>query len=153
MAFPTLFPTGAGDPWRLSCHSDSTTFLMKFRHLLRYCEYVDDQLECRFANHPRFVLWLYNIHYRHRTLSQGDIYLRQNPADANLTIEEIQELISNNRENNPVIRRIQRYMANIPGSPSYWHNVSSQLKAIIDCKGPPHVFFTFSFADRLVSLF
>lgn len=146
-AFPTLFPTGAGDPWRLDAYSDANTQLMKFRHLLRYCEEVDGKLEFRFAQHPRFVLWVYNIHYRHRTLSQGDIYLQQNPEDANLTIEEIQQLLQTNDSDNSVLKRIRHYMANIPGSPSYWHNVSCDLKAIIDSKGPPTVFFTLSFAD------
>lgn len=147
MAFPTLFPLGAGDPWALSRHSDATSQLMKFRHLLRYAEHFNEKLECRFAQHPRFVLWLYNIHYRHRTLSQGDIYLKQNPEDANLTMEEIQELLRTNDHQNSVLKKIRHYMATIPGSPSYWHNVSCDLRAIIDSKGPPHVFFTLTFAD------
>lgn len=152
MAFPTLFPTGQGDLWKLSSHSNSTSFIIKFRHLLRYSEYnPDGSLEFRFASHPRFVLWLYNIHYRHRALSQGDIYLKQNPGDANLTIEEIQELLINTDRNNSVLKRIQRYMSLIPATSSYWYSISCQLKAIIDSKGPPHIFFTFSFADRLNS--
>ena len=152
MAFPTLFPTGAGDPWKLGAYSDTASQLMKFRHLFRYCEVIGGQMECRFAQHPRFVLWIYNIHYRHRTLSQGDVYLQQNPQDANMTLEEIQQLLDKSDRENSVLKKIQHYMANIPGSPSYWHNVSCQLKAIIDCKGPPHVFFTFSFADWYVVL-
>ena len=149
MAFPILFPTGRGDPWKLNRFTKSDKYLMRFRHLLRYCEVNSNgTLECRFASHPRFVLWIYNIHYRHRALSQGDIYLKQNPGDANLSIEEIQDLLRNTDRNNPVLKRIQRYMSSILSTPSYWHTISCQLKAIIDNKAPPHLFFTFSFADR-----
>lgn len=153
MAFPTLFPTGRGDPWKLSRFYSSVSFVARFRHLLRYCEINSDgTLECRFASHPRFVLWLFNIHFRHRALSQGDIYLKHNPGDANLSIDEIQELLRNTDRNNPVLNRIQRYMSTISSTPSYWHNISCQLKAMIDSKGPPHIFFTNSYADRLVLL-
>lgn len=49
MAFPTLFPRGVGDPWTLSRHSDSTTQLMKFRHLLRYCEVHNEKITMKFT--------------------------------------------------------------------------------------------------------
>jgi Helitron helicase-like domain at N-terminus len=50
--------------------------------------------------------------------------------------------------NNPVLKRLQRYMANIPGTQSYWHNASKDLEAIILNKGPPHIFFTYTYADN-----
>lgn len=101
----------------------------------------------RFAKHPRFILWIYNIHYRHRTLGQGDIYIKQHPGDANLSVQEIPDLLTSKRPNN-IINNIRRYMANIPGTISYWYNINAKLKEIIESKGPPHVFFTLSFADR-----
>ena len=101
----------------------------------------------RFARHPRFILWACNIYFRHRTLDQGDIYLQQNPGDANKTIEEIQSMLEETQSAN-LINNIRRYMANIPGSPSYWFNAAAELDAIIDSRGPPHFFFTFTYADR-----
>jgi hypothetical protein len=62
----------------------------------KYCESESDDsnlFEYRFAKHSRFVLWLYNLHFRHRTLSQGKIYIRQCPTDAIMPITELQSLI------------------------------------------------------------
>ena len=152
MAFPTLFPLAQGDPFGIYPNSGSKSFLAKIRHLLMYSDGTNDTFESRFAQHPRFVLWCYNIYFRHLTLSQGDIYLKQNPQDGNLTIEKLKELIKNPIKDNNVIKNMKRYMANVPGSPSYWSNVRNQLNAIIETKGPPHFFITLSFADRF-SLF
>lgn len=154
LAFPCLFLNGRGDPWQLTAESVPEKRLGNMRHLLKYCEKTQDgKLECRFAENPRFVLWVYNIHYRHLALNQGKIYLQQNPGDANLTLDEIRDLLNANNRTNPVLNRIRHYMSGIPGTPSYWHNNSCNLKAIIESKGLPHVFFTFTFADRFVFVY
>lgn len=53
--------------------------------------------------------------------------------------------------------KLSRYVSNITGSAAYRHNVREDLKAIIDNKGVPTIFFTFSAADmhwpELYSLF
>jgi hypothetical protein len=143
MAFPTLFPDGRGDPFAISANYTDKTRLLKIRHLMLY-----GRLVSRFAEHPRFVLWCYNIFVRHRMLSQGDIYTQQCPGDANMSVEQIRELMEGPDRANRVLKNMRRYMANIPGTPSYWYNVSEQVKATIESKGPPHAFFTFTFADR-----
>ena len=151
MAFPTLFPYGYGDPLGIFENSSEKSFICKIRHLIKYAEEkrVNGKLSyvSRFASHPRFILWAHNIFYRHRTISQSNIYLQQNPGDANKTIDEIKEMIADKEIHN-LTNNIRRYMANIPGSPSYWYNVLQELNAIVESKGPPHGFFTFSFADR-----
>lgn len=147
-AFPTLFPYGTGDPFALTEDSSFEKPLTKIRHLLKYTEQDrNGGFVSRFAQHPRFVLWIYNVYYRHRTLSLGDVYIKQNPNDANLTVDELIDL-TRNGSNTEIIKRLQLYMANIPGTPSYWHNVNNQLKAIMESKGLPHFFYTLSFADR-----
>lgn len=148
LAFPTLFINGDGDPWILNEHSDTVSAISKIRHLLKYSEIVNGKIECRFAEHDRFVLWIYNVYYRHRTLSQAEIYMKKNPSDANMSLREIQQIIDENNNCNPVLNRIRYFMAGIPGSPSYWLSEYNDLKAIIDSKGRPHIFFTFTFADR-----
>ena len=147
MAFPSLFPYGTGDPFGVYKESSKKTRLQKIQHLLRYCELINGVLVSRFAEHPRFVLWVHNLVVRHRMLQEGDVYLQQNPGDANLTSEAIQDMLNNN-DNQGLINRMRLYMANVPGTGPYWHKCNSELKAIIDQKGPPHLFFTFSFADR-----
>lgn len=59
--------------------------LNKVKNLLYYGETVNNELECRFAQHPRFVMWIHYILYRHKTMSQGNIYLQQNEKDKLLT--------------------------------------------------------------------
>ena len=154
MAFPSLFPTGRGDPNGLFVNSKEKSDLLKIRHLIKYAEEVIEngqkRFVSRFAQHPRFILWAHNVFFRHRTISQANIYLKQNPGDANKTIEEIKKMLTEKTSTN-LINNVRRYMANIPGTPSYWYNVSQELNAIIESKGPPHGFFTFSFADRYIN--
>jgi len=42
----------------------------------------------RFAAYPRFSYWGFNMLYRKRLISKGNFYLKQNPGDANLSIDE-----------------------------------------------------------------
>ncbi len=150
MAFLTLFPTGRGDLLGTCPYRNKRTFVQKYRALLKYCESESNDsnvFEYRFAKHSRFVLWLYNLHYRHRTLSQGKIYIRQCPTDANTPITELQSLIDRPVFENPVLQNMQRYMANIPGTPSYWYRCSQDLSALISYSGTVTFFFTLTLAD------
>ena len=81
MAFPTLFPDGKGDPTNsaLFCDtSDSTTmsFAAKLKHLIKFSEKINGKWVYRFASHPRFAYWAYNMLYRRRILSQGNFFLK-----------------------------------------------------------------------------
>lgn len=143
MAFPTLFPDGHGDPYDIHEHSNRETFLEKIKHLINYHEIVNKRKMFRFAVHSRFILWIYNIQYRHATLSQGTFYLKQHQDQANLTIDQLKTLIE--KGDKSVIKNIQRYMASIPGTPSFWFQLRCDLSCIIKIKGPPSAFFTLSF--------
>ena len=151
MAFPSLFPFGNGDPFGNYINANKKTVIEKIRHLIFFTEkevvFGKTRLVSRFARHPRFILWACNIFFRHRTLAQGDIYLKQYPGDANKTVAEIQEMLEE-KQATYMINNIRRYMANIPGTPSYWFNAAAELDAIIDSRGPPTLFFTYTYADR-----
>ena len=75
-AFPTLFPTGAGD--FLSQRQVPVTIGNYFKHLMQY----DDG---RFARHPRFRFFALNTEMRHRALQTGRVYVRQHPGDGQLS--------------------------------------------------------------------
>ena len=47
----------------------------------------------RFANHPRFRYFALNTQMRHQALQTGRIYVRQNPRDHHLTIDELREMV------------------------------------------------------------
>ena len=46
-----------------------------------------------------------------------------------------------------MMTKLSHYITNITGSDAYWHKAKEDLKAIIQQKGPPTFFFTFSSAD------
>ena len=52
------------------------------------------KFEWRFAFHPRFPYWALNMKQRHQVLSQANIYLRHHPVDANMTTEELKEMVN-----------------------------------------------------------
>ena len=149
MAFPCLFPDGKGDPF--ACSETDERFYLKIKYLVNFCEIVHemgrDKKEYRFARDSRFVLWIFNIYYRRRCREIGTVYMSKCPGDSNTTIQSLKALINMGAKNN-VIRNMQKYMAQIQGTASYWFQCSEDLKAIIRDKGPPYVFFTFTYATH-----
>ena len=55
---------------------------------------------------------------RKRTLQQGSIFLKQNPDESHLTIEELRDMTSNNTSSG-FIYKLSRYVSNITGSAAY----------------------------------
>ena len=47
----------------------------------------------RFAKHPRFRYFALNTEMRHRALQTGRIYVRQNPHDAHLSVDELRDMV------------------------------------------------------------
>ena len=88
LAFPTLFPDGKGDPTNPSLHQDMQLG-ERIKHLLKYTEKKDGRWIYRFASHPRFAYWAFNMIERKRILQQTGIFLKQNPGEAHLTTEEL----------------------------------------------------------------
>ena len=155
LAFPTLFPDGKGDPTNPSLHRD-VPLSERVKHLLRFGENRDGKWYYRFASHPRFSYWALNMIQRKRILQQTGIFLKQNPGEAHLTTEELQQMAADNTAH-VFLSKLSRYLGNLTGSNAYWHKAKEDLKAIIGHVGPPTFFFTFSSADmhwpQLHSLF
>jgi hypothetical protein len=66
------------------------------KHLIKFAELINGKRIYRFASHPRFSYWAFNMIQRRRTLQQTGIFLKQNPGEAHLTIEELHEMAENN---------------------------------------------------------
>jgi hypothetical protein len=144
MAFPTLFPDGKGDPTNQGLLRD-VALHERIKHLLKFGEIIDGKWVYRFANHPRFSYWAFNMIQRKRILQQSGIFLKQNPGEAHLTIDELREMAANNNAN-AFMSKVSRYVGNIAGTNAYWTRVREELKAIITSVGAPTLFFTFSSA-------
>ena len=98
---PTLFHDGKGD--------STNNALMRDVPLL-------DRLY-HFASHPRFSYWAFNMIQRKRTLQQSGIFLKQNPGEAHLTIDELREMAESN-DSAAFMSKVSRYVANIVGTTS-----------------------------------
>ena len=97
MAFPTLFPDAKGDPTNFAlprdiASSDTESFSLKIKHLMKFGECIDSKWYYRFAAHPRFAYWAFNILYRKRILSKGNLYVKRNPGEVDFTLEEFNEM-------------------------------------------------------------
>jgi len=135
-AFPTLFPTGAGN--FLAPRQCAVTIGYFFKHLMMY-------QDGRFARHPRFRYFALNTEMRWRALQTGRIYVHQHPQDARLTVEELRDMVG--REGEIFSSRVLHYATSLRGTRQYWFKQRSQLIAMIDTLGLPTVFITHSAAD------
>lgn len=145
MAFPTLFPDGIGDPTN-SIIPVQVSFSDKIKHLIRFAECVDNHWVFRFAKHPRFAYWVFDMLQRQRILNQSNIFIKQHPKESHYTVDELKEMLTSNNYGS-FISKLTHYAKNITGSNAYWHQAQENLKATIYQVGPPTIFFTLSCAD------
>lgn len=82
------------------------------------------------ASHPRFPYWALNTKQRHQLLSQAKIYLSQNTTDANLTTEELRNMV-HTMDAVTLMKRLQKYAAKLPGTKQYWFARYQELKTHI----------------------
>ena len=136
LAFPTLFPTGAADFLGQRCNQ--VTIGNYFTHLLKY----DDG---RFAKHPRFRFFALNTEMRRRALQAGRIYIKQNPGDAQLTVDDLRDMVGRGGE--AFSNRVLRYASSLRGTRQYWFKQRGRLISMVDTLGLPTIFFTHSAAD------
>ena len=135
-AFPTLFPTGAGD--FSGQRQYQVTIGNYFKHLMMY----DDG---RFAKHPRFCFFALNTEMRWRALQTGRVYVKQHPGDAQLSLDELRDMVG--REGESFSNRVLHYAASLRGTKQYWFRQRSRLLSMVDTLGLPTIFFTHRAAD------
>ena len=135
-AFPTLFPTGAGD--FLAPRQNTVTVGNYFKHLMMY---GDGQ----FAKHPRFRFVALNTEMRWRALQSGRIFISHNPNDARLTLDALRDMVGH--EGEQFSSRVLHYASSLRGTSSYWFKQRKRLISMVDDLGLPTVFFTHSAAD------
>lgn len=94
LAFPKLFPLGKADPTNKQrlIKVDETE---AYRHLMKYlCKDSKGEFYYPFAQHPRFLFYVCDRLRRHITLDQCKVYLKQNPNDATLTIDDLKAILT-----------------------------------------------------------
>ena len=90
-----------------------------------------------FVEHDRWFHWAQNTAERHRINLQKNVYLRDYPEDANLTMKELGEIIKENGERfRQILGRMNKCNANINGSNAYFYKRRKELEAMMDQLGP-----------------
>ena len=156
MAFPTLFPYGKGDWFNRERNvevslTDSNKHLLKYavRNTISDTDNLEPEYIYPFAEHERWANWAQNINERHRINDQRNIYLKKNPEDANLTENDLRNLVRDNGEEfKKLTNRMQTFNANIVGSNAYFWNKKKELEALMDQEGMCTMWFTLSAADN-----
>ena len=113
--------------------------------MLKFGEQRNGKWHFRFAAHPSFAYWAFNILYRKRILSKGNLYVKRNPGESDFTLEEFNEMANSNFS--PLMSKIFYYTKELTGSNSYWNRLRQELRATIEQNGAPTVFFTLSMAE------
>lgn len=121
MAFPTLFPDGKGDLTNPSLQKH-VTLSEKIKHLCKFAGKKNEFWHYHFAQQPRISYWALNMIQRAQILQQSGIFLKENPGEQHLTIDELRDMVVNN-SSNVFMAKLSRYISNISGSNAYWHKV------------------------------
>ena len=103
-AFLTLYPTGCAD-----LHAEHLKDIKPaeyFKHLLQY-------KDGRFAHHARWRYFALNFQMCWRALQEGKVYVKQNLTDAQITVTDIQERIS--QGDNYMADKIMRFGVGLRG--------------------------------------
>lgn len=134
MAFLTLFPDGKGDPTNPSLNRH-LPFSQSIKNLLKFGEFLGGKWVYHFAKQPCFSYWALNMIQRKSTLQQSSVFIKQNPGDPHVTIEQLREMGSRHASTN-FMTKILRYVGNTTGSNAYWQKRQNELKSIINTKEP-----------------
>ena len=119
-AFPTLYPTGRAD-----LHAERIRDVKPaeyFKHLLLY-------KNGRFACHARWRYFALNSQMCWRTLQEGKVYVKQNLADPQIKVTDIQERI--NQGDSHIADRIMRFGEGLRGSQQFWNARRWELSDMI----------------------
>jgi ATP-dependent DNA helicase PIF1 len=136
MAFPTLFPTGAGD-----YHQSRLRKL----ELGKYLEFTMDFHDGRFARHRRWPWFAFNTLQRTRALGNAKVYVQQHDEEGRMTAAELLELLKGN--DIALANKMMRYGSSLRGTRAYWLQRRQELTDMIRQGKTPHLFFTLSAAD------
>lgn len=141
-AFPTLFPCGTGDITYNINRRQEVTFNEAIKHYVKY--YDSERKRYPFVENPRFMHYVQDKDERSRIQAQCSVYLQKNPEDAAMTIGDLRNDLHG--YNNPTLylitKKMQRFGANIMGSPAYMASKKKELLALMDQEGVAHIWYT-----------
>jgi ATP-dependent DNA helicase PIF1 len=137
MAFPTLYPTGVADFF--VPRQRSVTLPQYAEHLMRY-------RDGRFAKHPRWRFYIFNIIMRQRARKVSGFYTSKQSGLKNLSREDLATAF---QENKSLLQQVVRQGSSLTGTRPFWRAKASGLlaQAHFLSPGSSPVFVTLSCAD------
>lgn len=136
MTWHELFSTGEADFAASRVHKVTIGDYMK--HSMMY-------KDGRFARYPRFRYFALNTEMKWRALQAGNIYVWQHAQHAQLTVQELRDMVGS--EGEAFSNRILRYAGSLRGTSSYWFKQHTRLISMVDTLRLSTVFLTHSAAD------
>jgi hypothetical protein len=144
--FPSLCPNGASDFTDVD-RQIPVSLAEVVEHLIRYVDlHEDGSFTQRFATHPTFSFWIFNMWMRHSLLTQTNVYAKKHSHVANLTLGELRDQLKSGR-NSAVFKGLHVYQANFPGTNGFWYRETHNLLSAVEQLPMPTFFWTISFAD------
>ena len=119
MIYPHIFVGG-------SC--DITIKRLREIDYLKWVEHIYYNVDNRVSAHPFLKFHLLNIGLKKRALTQGSYLVSQQINEALLSIEDLQEKLSNEDESIP--RKIISFGSNLPNTDPYWKSRKTELDAL-----------------------
>ena len=131
MAFPTLFPTGV--PMLKQPRLYEVSMQEYALHLIRFHDN-------RFAQHPRFRYYLYNLMMRHRSQATAAVFVKRNLADTlPATVSALRTQLSHLPDSR-VADHAMRFASSLRGTRSFWSKRRGELCDMITQLGSPTFF-------------
>lgn len=145
LAFPSLYPRGEGE------------FVTPREREILCDEYILHAIrwnDGRFARHPRFHFVVFNTLIRKQVNSRSSFFVRKTaPEDGEptrpTTVEEIREAFGDeSRRGKALLNQLVRFSGSLRGTRPYWLAKRNELDSVVDARGCPNLFVTFSAADN-----
>lgn len=82
---------------------------------------------------------------RWHALQTGQVYVKQHPGDAQLSLDELRDMVG--RQGEEFSNLVLHYASSLRETKQYWYRQRSRLLSMVDTLGLPTIFFTHSAAD------
>ena len=78
----------------------------------------------------------------------SNFYFKQNPSDAHMSAEDMEAMLKDPAKASDLMARVRRSTSKVQGSPAFWTIKRNEMFALVEQKGDPTIFYSFSIADN-----
>ena len=140
-AFPTLFPMASAD----ISHVDPARLRVKTIEFGEWLAHLMSLEDGRYARHPRFRSYAWNLLQRKRAAQTGRMFMRRDEEARGISAEELQELLAGG--NRYIENQLHYFASSLRGTPQWKLARRFELLDLIEEVGMPTFFVTTSAAD------